>query len=310
MLRKDLLSIYDLETSDIKRILDRSVKLNKLLKDGVPVDPLKGKMLGLLFDKSSTRTRLSFEVGMLQLGGMTTFLSRNDIQLGRGETVADTARVVSRYLNGMVIRTFSQDLVEEFARYATIPVINGLTDLLHPCQILADLFTISEKKGRYEGLRIAYVGDGNNIANSWINAAARLSFELALACPEGYDPDAVILKRGKEESERGIHVYRSPYEAVEGADVIYTDTWTSMGQESEREERLAIFKDYQVNDLLVGHAKDDVIVMHCLPAHRGESITDDVIDGPNSVVIDQAENRLHVQKAILDILMGGERDEG
>ncbi len=310
MLRKDLLSIYDLETSDIKRILDRSVKLKKLLKDGVPVDPLKGKMLGLLFDKSSTRTRLSFEVGMLQLGGMTTFLSRNDIQLGRGETVADTARVVSRYLNGMVIRTFSQDLVEEFARYATIPVINGLTDLLHPCQILADLFTISEKKGRYEGLRIAYVGDGNNIANSWIHAAARLSFELALACPEGYDPDAVILKRGKEESECGIHVYRSPYEAVEGADVIYTDTWTSMGQESEREERLAIFKDYQVNDLLVGHAKDDVIVMHCLPAHRGESITDDVIDGPNSVVIDQAENRLHVQKAILDILMGGERDEG
>jgi len=310
MLRKDLLSIYDLETNDIKIILDRSVKLKKLLKEGVPHNPLKGKMLGLLFDKSSTRTRLSFEVGMLQLGGMATFLSRRDIQLGRGETVADTARVVSRYLNGMVIRTFSQDVVEEFARYADIPVINGLTDLLHPCQILADLFTISEKKGRYEGLKIAYVGDGNNIANSWINAATRLSFELALACPEGYDPDAVILKRGREESECGIQVYHSPYEAVDGADVIYTDTWTSMGQESEREERVAIFKDYQVNDRLVGHAMDDVIVMHCLPAHRGESITDDVIDGPNSVVIDQAENRLHVQKAILDILMGGEKYEG
>lgn len=309
MLRKDLLSIYDLDTADIRRILDRSVKLKKLQKGGVTVDSLKGKMLGLLFDKSSTRTRLSFEVGMLQLGGMTTFLSRRDIQLGRGETVADTARVVSLYLNGMIIRTFSQDLVEEFARHSTIPVINGLTDLLHPCQILADLFTINEKKGRYEGLKIVYVGDGNNVANSWINAATRLSFELVLACPEGYDPDSVILKRGREESACGIQVYRSPYEAVEGADVIYTDTWASMGQESEREERVVVFRDYQVNDRLVGRAKDDVIVMHCLPAHRGESITDDVIDGPHSVVIDQAENRLHVQKAILDILMGGEKYE-
>ncbi len=309
MLKKDLLSIYDLEAGDIRRILDRSVRLKKLLKDGVSHNPLKEKMLGLLFDKSSTRTRLSFEVGMMQLGGMATFLSRRDTQLGRGETVADTARVVSRYLDGMVIRTFSQDLVEEFAAYADIPVINGLTDLLHPCQILADLLTIMEKKGRYEGLKIAYMGDGNNMANSWINAAARLPFELSLGCPEGYDPDAVILKRGVEESECGIHVYRSPYEAVEGADVIYTDTWTSMGQESEREERVAVFRDYQVNMRLCGHAKGDVIVMHCLPAHRGESITDDVIDGPHSVVIDQAENRLHVQKAILDILMGGEKDE-
>ena len=305
-----MLSIHDLDTADIRKILDRSLELKKLLKDGVFVDSLKGKMLGLLFDKSSTRTRLSFEVGMLQLGGMTTFLTRRDIQLGRGETVADTARVVSRYLDGMVIRTFSQNLVEEFAQYATIPVINGLTDLLHPCQILADLFTIGEKKGRCEGFKIAYVGDGNNVANSWINAATKLSFELVLACPEGYDPDPVILKRGREESPCGVKVCRSPYEAVEGADAIYTDTWISMGQESEREEKIAVFRDYQVNDELVSRAKDDVMVMHCLPAHRGESITDDVIDGPHSVVIEQAENRLHVQKAILDILMGGEKYEG
>jgi ornithine carbamoyltransferase len=309
MLRKDLLSIHDLDTADIKKILDRSGQIKKLLKDGVFVDSLKGKMLGLLFDKSSTRTRLSFEVGMLQLGGMTTFLTRRDIQLGRGETVADTAKVVSRYLDGMVIRTFSQSLVEEFARYAAIPVINGLTDLLHPCQILADLFTIGEKKGRYEGFKIAYVGDGNNVAHSWINAATKLSFELVLACPEGYDPDPVILKRGREESPCVIPVYRSPYEAVEGADAIYTDTWISMGQESEREERIAVFKNYQVNDELISRAKNDVMVMHCLPAHRGESITNDAIDGPHSVVFDQAENRLHVQKAILDILMGGEKYE-
>lgn len=304
-----MLSIHDLDTADIKKILDRSGQIKKLLKDGVFVDSLKGKMLGLLFDKSSTRTRLSFEVGMLQLGGMTTFLTRRDIQLGRGETVADTAKVVSRYLDGMVIRTFSQSLVEEFARYAAIPVINGLTDLLHPCQILADLFTIGEKKGRYEGFKIAYVGDGNNVAHSWINAATKLSFELVLACPEGYDPDPVILKRGREESPCVIPVYRSPYEAVEGADAIYTDTWISMGQESEREERIAVFKNYQVNDELISRAKNDVMVMHCLPAHRGESITNDAIDGPHSVVFDQAENRLHVQKAILDILMGGEKYE-
>ncbi|MBN2569465.1 MAG: ornithine carbamoyltransferase [Deltaproteobacteria bacterium] len=308
-MKKDLLSIYDLDSADIKRILDKTVSLKRMLKDGVPCETLKGKMLGLLFDKSSTRTRLSFEAGMFQLGGMTTFLSRRDIQLGRGETVADTARVVSRYLNGMVIRTFSQALVEEFALYSEIPVINGLTDLLHPCQILADLFTIKEKKGSYEGLKITYVGDGNNIANSWINAAAILPFELSLGCPEGYDPDAEILKRGVETSECGIHVHRSSRDAVENADIIYTDTWVSMGQEAEREDRLAVFKEYQVNDELLGYAKDDVIIMHCLPAHRGESITEHVIDGPHSVVIDQAENRLHVQKAILDILIGGETYE-
>ena len=310
MLKKDLLSIYDLDGSDIARIVKSAARLKRLQREGAVHESLKGKMLGLLFDKSSTRTRISFEVGMYQLGGMATFLSQRDMQLGRGETVADTARVVSRYLDGMVIRTFSQDLVTEFAASAGIPVINGLTDLSHPCQILSDLLTIEEKKGRYEGLKIAYVGDGNNIAHSWINAAVRIPLHLSLGCPEGYGPDAGILERGMKASEGRIVLHRSPDEAASEADVIYTDTWASMGQEAEREERIAAFQAYQVNDRLLGHAGDDVIVMHCLPAHRGESITDEVIDGPRSVVMDQAENRLHVQKAILDILMGGEGYEG
>ena len=266
-------------------------------------DPLKGKTLGMLFDKSSTRTRLSFETGIHQLGGIGIFLSRRDIQLGRGETVADTARVISRYIDGIMIRTFEQDLIEEFAKYATIPVINGLTDLLHPCQVLSDIFTIIEKKGGYEGLKIAYIGDGNNMTNSWINAAARLSFHLAIACPEGYDPDKAILERGIEESKKGIELLRIPADAASGADVIYTDVWASMGQEDEQEERVAAFRDYQVDEKLVGCAKKDAIIMHCLPAHRGEEIAASVIDGPQSVIIDQAENRLHVQKAIMEILM-------
>jgi ornithine carbamoyltransferase len=257
----------------------------------------------MIFDKSSTRTRISFEVGMYQLGGIALFLSNRDTQLGRGEIIADSARIMSRYLNGIMIRTFSQDSVEEFARYATIPVINGLTDLLHPCQLLSDLFTITEKRGRYEGLKIAYVGDGNNMANSWINAAAKLPFYLDLACPEGYDPDPAILERGIAEAPAGVALRRDPVEAVREADVIYTDVWVSMGQEVERAERMKQFEGYQVNRALLEHSKKDAIVMHCLPAHRGEEITAEVIDGPQSVVIDEAENRLHVQKAIMEILM-------
>lgn len=304
-MKKDLLTIYDLDVDDIHEIFTRAQRLKNLLNRGVAHESLRGKTLGMLFDKSSTRTRLSFEAGIHQLGGAGVFLSRRDIQLGRGEPVSDTARIMSRYLDGIMIRTFGHELVEEFARYATIPVINGLTDLLHPCQVLSDLFTIIEKKGGYEGLKVAYVGDGNNMTNSWINAAARLPFHLSIACPEGYDPDGTILERGIRDTKEGIEILRTPADAVSDADVVYTDVWTSMGQESEREERLMAFQGYQVDEKLLARAKDDVIVMHCLPAHRGEEITAGVIDGPHSVVIDQAENRLHVQKAIMEILMSG-----
>ena len=307
-MKKDMLTIYDLNADDFGEIFKRAEKLKILLRRGVAHASLPGKTLGMLFDKSSTRTRLSFEAGIHQLGGAGIFLSRRDIQLGRGEPVSDTARIMSRYIDGIMIRTFEQELVEEFARYATIPVINGLTDLLHPCQVLSDLFTIIEKKGGDEGLKIAYVGDGNNMTNSWINAAARLPFHLAIACPEGYDPDGAILERGIRESKEGIELLRVPADAVRGADVIYTDVWASMGQEDEQEERAVVFSGYQVDEKLLGCAKEDAIVMHCLPAHRGEEITAGVIDGPHSVIIDQAENRLQVQKAIMEILMSGGRE--
>jgi ornithine carbamoyltransferase len=302
-MKKDLLSVYELDLSDFEKIFAKAGRLKKALKQGRPHTLLKGKTLGMIFDKSSTRTRISFEVGMYQLGGIALFLNSRDTQIGRGEIIADSARMMSRYLNGIMIRTYAQASVEDFARYASIPVINGLTDLLHPCQILSDLFTIIEKKGSYEGLKIAYIGDGNNIANTWIEAAARLPFELALACPEGYDPDTHIMAKGIKESKDGINIYRDPLTAAKNADILYTDVWASMGQEAEQEERKEIFKNYQINKNVLKEAKKDAIVMHCLPAHRGEEITADVIDGPHSVVIDQAENRLHVQKAILEILL-------
>lgn len=304
-MNKDLLTIHNLSVDEFNEIFITAKKLKDLLYRGEIHESLKGKTLGMLFDKSSTRTRLSFEAGIHQLGGAGIFMSRRDLQLGRGETVSDTARVMSRYVDGIMIRTFEQDLIEEFALHATIPVINGLTDLLHPCQVLSDLFTIMEKKGGYEGLKIAYVGDGNNMTNSWINAAAMLPFDLTIACPEGYDPDDAILERGIRESNGRIKLFRVPSGAVSGADVIYTDVWASMGQEDEQKERLSAFCDYQVDEKLVACAKNDAIVMHCLPAHRGEEIAAGVIDGPQSVVFDQAENRLHVQKAIMEILMGG-----
>jgi ornithine carbamoyltransferase len=302
-MKKDLLNIYDLESSDFDKILKKAEKLKRALKNGKPHPSLQGKTLGMIFDKSSTRTRISFEVGMYQLGGIALFLTSRDTQIGRGETICDSAQMMSRYLNGIMIRTFSQKSVEDFARYASIPVINGLTDLLHPCQILSDLFTIKEKKGSYNKLKIAYIGDGNNIANSWIEAAAKLPIELSLACPEGYDPDRQIMAKGKKEAKEGITLYRDPGEAVKNADVLYTDVWVSMGQESEDKKRKKIFKNYQINKKLLKEAKKDAIVMHCLPAHRGEEISSEVIDGSQSVVIDQAENRLHVQKAILEILL-------
>ncbi len=302
-MKKDLLSIYDLETADFENIWKNAARLKKLLKQGKEHASLKGKTLGMIFDKSSTRTRISFEVGMYQLGGIALFLNSRDTQIGRGETIADSAHMMSRYLNGIMIRTFTQDSVEEFARYAIIPVINGLTDLFHPCQILSDLFTIKEKKGSYEKLKIAYIGDGNNIANSWIEAAARLPIQLALACPKGYEPNKEIMTICERQASEGITLYSDPLDAARNADVLYTDVWTSMGQEAEDTERKKIFKNYSINTKLLAEAKNDAIVMHCLPAHRGEEITADVIDGPHSVVIDQAENRLHVQKAILEILL-------
>jgi ornithine carbamoyltransferase len=302
-MKKDLLSEYDLEREDYECIFEKAHRLKRLHREGRKNATLKGKTLGMIFDKSSTRTRISFEVGMYQLGGIALFLSNRDTQLGRGEIIADSARIMSRYLDGIMIRTFSQAAVEEFARYATIPVINGLTDLLHPCQLLSDLFTIIEKKGRYEGLKIAYVGDGNNMANSWINAAAKLAFHLDLACPEGYDPDLTILKRGMAEAPAGVSLHRDPIAAVHEADIVYTDVWVSMGQEAERGERMKRFQGYQVNQTLLDRAKKDALIMHCLPAHRGEEITAEVIDGPRSVVIDEAENRLHVQKAVMEILL-------
>ncbi len=302
-MKKDLLSEYELEKEDYECIFEKAHRLKRLLREGREHASLRGKTLGMIFDKSSTRTRISFEVGMYQLGGIALFLSNRDTQLGRGEIIADSARIMSRYLNGIMIRTFSQESVEEFARCATIPVINGLTDLVHPCQLLSDLFTIIEKRGRYEDLKIAYIGDGNNMANSWINAAAKLPFHLDLACPDGYDPDDMILKRGMAEAPAGIVLHRDPVEAVRDADVICTDVWVSMGQEKEREERMRRFQGYQVNQGLIDRARGDVLVMHCLPAHRGEEITAEVIDGPHSVVIDEAENRLHVQKAVMELLM-------
>ncbi len=304
-MKKDLLTLSDLHKDEFEEIFSRTGVLKTLQKKGKSYTPLKGKTLGMIFYKSSTRTRLSFEVGFNQLGGLAIFLSSRDIQLGRGEAISDTARIMSRYLDGIMIRTFSQDSIEEFARYSEVPVINGLTDLLHPCQILGDLFTIIEKKGDYKGLKIAYIGDGNNVANTWLTAASILPFEFCLACPEGYEPDKKILRESLAGADGRIRITRDPFEAVPQADVLYTDVWTSMGQEDERDERKEAFRGYQINKKLLSMARKDAIVMHCLPAHRDEEITSEVIDSPQSVVFDQAENRLHVQKAVMEILIGG-----
>jgi ornithine carbamoyltransferase len=309
-MEKDLLTIHDLSTEDVEHILERSAALKRMLKQGTPYQPLKGRSLGMIFEKSSTRTRVSFEVGMFQLGGQALFLSSNDLQIGRGEPIADTARTLSRYLDAIMIRTFAQSTVEELAHYATIPVINGLTDLHHPCQALADLFTIQQKRGSLKGRSFAYIGDGNNMANSLIEACAKVGMNIALACPKGYEPDAVIVREAAHEAERsGAHVtvVHDPYEAVKGADVVYTDVWASMGQEAEHAKRVKAFKGYEVDAKLLKAAGSGALVMHCLPAHRGEEISAEVIDGPQSIVFDQAESRLHTQKAILEMLMTGQK---
>jgi ornithine carbamoyltransferase len=298
--KRDFLAIPDFDRDRILATLDLAARM----KRGEYRDrPLEGRTLAMIFAKSSTRTRVSFEVGAYQLGGHALFLSSRDIQLGRGEPIRDTARVLSRYVDAIMIRTFDHAEVEELARFASVPVINGLTDLLHPCQIMADLATIRESLGDdLRGVRVAWVGDGNNMANSWLNAAFRLGFELRLAVPRGYEPDAAILERAR--SAATIHVTHDPREAVEGADVVNTDVWASMGQEEEAAIRVRDFAGYCVDDALMSLASERAIFLHCLPAHRGEEVTDEVIEGARSRVFDQAENRLHVQKAIMAELIG------
>lgn len=306
---KDLISIHDLEIGEVALILDVAAKLKRKQKNGEPHQYLKGKSLAMLFSKASTRTRTSFEVGFYQLGGHPIYLSDKESQIGRGEPVKDTARVLSRFVDGIMIRTFSHDSVIELAKYASIPVINGLTDLLHPCQALTDIFTIQEKMKVLKGRKMVYVGDGNNMAHSLMYACAKVGMNMVCACPKGYQPDPHVLAEAQEDAAHAgctITVEEDVMKAVKGADVLYTDTWASMGQEEEHDARKKIFAPYQINAELLAAARPEAIVMHCLPAYRGEEITDDVIEGPQSVVFDQAENRLHVQKAIMALLMSDE----
>ncbi len=302
-MKKDVLTLWDLEPEDVMQLIERSMVFKKSNSADVQYRPLQGKTLGIIFDKPSTRTRVSFEVAMIQLGGGVTFLSAKDTQMTRDEPIIDTARVLSGYLDGIVVRTYSQELVEKLALNSSIPVINGLTDMYHPCQVLSDLQTILEKKGKLTGLKIAWVGDGNNVAHSWINATAILGLHIVLATPEGYEPNQDILRKAIDHGKGTISVLSDPFEAVQDADVIYTDVWASMGQEKEHGTRKRIFQPYQVNDNLVDRAKKDAIVMHCLPAHRGEEISNEVLEGPRSVIWDQAENKLYMHKAILERLM-------
>ena len=305
----DLLSIHELSTDDVEEILILAEELKAKQKAGIPHPLLQGKTLGMIFEKSSTRTRVSFEVGMYQLGGQALFLSSRDLQLGRGEPIKDTARVLSRYLDGIMIRTYGHERIEELARYADIPVINALSDLLHPCQALTDLLTIREHKGKnLAGLKMAYVGDGNNMTHSLMYAAAKVGMHFAAATPEGYEPNAEVIANAKADAAATgatITVTHNPMEAVAGANVIVTDTWASMGQEAEHDARTAVFRPYQVNWELVAESGDArCIVMHCLPAYRGEEITEEVFEQFADVIFDEAENRLHVQKAIMALVMG------
>jgi ornithine carbamoyltransferase len=307
MNKKDLLSLRDLSATGIGRILRAAAALKNTHSRGRGKKPLEGKVLGLFFSKPSTRTRISFQVGMAHLGGTALVIPPADIQLRRGETLEDTARVLSRYLDGLIIRTFEQSELEDWARHASVPVINGLSDLFHPCQILADILTVKEHFGRLKGVKIAYIGDGNNVAHSWLLAAGILGLDLTLAVPKGFDPLPEVLREARERF-RGPgdppRVVRDPAAAARGADVLYTDVWTSMGQEKEKMRRLKAFRKYQINGTLLGEAAPGAVVMHCLPAHRGEEITADVIDGPQSLILDQAENRLHLQKALLVKYLG------
>lgn len=304
---KHFISIHDITTEEFHGLLDLAGKLKKEQKAGIPHPILAGKSLGMIFTKSSTRTRISFEVGMFQLGGHPLFLNANDMQLGRGESIYDTANVMSRFVDGIMIRTYDHQDVLDLAKYGSVPVINALTDYLHPCQAMADLMTVYEHKGRLEGLKLAYVGDGNNVAHSLLYACAKAGMDMSVATPKGYECAAEVVENaaadGKKTGSTILTTY-DPQEAMQNADVVCTDTWTSMGQEAEKAERVKIFQDYQVNGALFAKAKEDAIFIHCLPAYRGYEVTEEVIDGPRSVIFDEAENRLHAQKAILATLMG------
>ncbi len=299
MPKRDFLTFQDVTKAEVDALFELT---RRMKSGGYREKPLAGKTLAMVFAKSSTRTRVSFEVGAFQLGGHALFLSNRDIQIGRGEPISDTARVLSRMVDGIMIRTFSHAEALELAKWASVPVINGLTDTHHPCQVLADVFTMVEQLGGYAGKRVAWVGDGNNMANSWLDAAALLGFEVRLACPEGYEPNREVFERASKATK--VLITEEPEEAVEGADVVNTDVWASMGQEAEAEERKMAFKGYCVDAELMQRAQPAAIFLHCLPAHRGEEVTNEVIEGPRSRVWDEAENRLHVQKALLATLMG------
>lgn len=307
---KHFISIHDITGEEFQQLMDLALKLKKETKAGIAHPVLKGKTLGMIFTKSSTRTRISFEGGMYQLGGHPMFLSANDMQLGRGESIYDTANVMSRFVDGIMIRTYAHQDVLDLAKYGTVPVINGLTDLLHPCQAMADLMTVYEHKGALKGLKLAYVGDGNNVAHSLLYACAKAGMDMSVATPAGYTCNEEIVANAKIDAKAtgsNIVITNDPVEAVQGADVVCTDTWVSMGQEAEKAERIKIFKDYQVNAQLFGKAKEDAIFIHCLPAYRGYEVTEEIIDGPRSVIFDEAENRLHAQKAVMAMLMAGEK---
>ena len=305
-MKKDFISIADWSTEEILQTFDLARELKEKQKKGIPHPLLKGKTLAMVFQKPSNRTRVSFEVGMYQLGGHALYLGPAEIGLGQRESVADVARVLARYVDGIMARVFAHQHIVQLAEWASVPVINGLSDLLHPCQIMGDMLTIIEHRGSHEGVTVAYIGDGNNVCNSWINLAAKLPFKLNIATPEGFEPNRELLQAAQKAGISEITLFRSPVEAVQHAEFVYTDVWASMGQESEAEARKKVFAPFQVNDDLLRHAGDSVKFMHCLPAHRGDEVTDEVMDGPNSIVFDQAENRLHIQKAILVRLMGDE----
>ena len=303
---KSLASLHDLNQDEIEEVLKKAGLLKLQLLRGEEHLLLKGKTLAMIFEKPSTRTRVSFEVGMFQLGGHALYLGVNDLQIGRGETIADTARVLSRYVDGIMARVFAHQTILDLIKYSRVPVINGLSDLCHPCQGLADLFTIYEKRGRLSGLKLAYIGDGNNVAHSLLHGCSKVGINITLGCPKGYEPNPGVVSQAQKESERTggeVRVTNDPKEAVKSADIIYTDVWTSMGREKEHEERLNKFSAFQVNTQLVKEAKEDYLFMHCLPAHRGEEVTDEVADSKNSIIFDQAENRLHAQKALLALMM-------